>query len=73
MRNVYENVQTQINIENIRFSFSDLPEPKDDLHIYRDPAIKKIRNIVSSSYRDTNNSPMLVKMRKLSLRENNKK
>ena len=63
IRNVYENVQTQINIENIHLSFSDMPEPKDDLHIYLDPAIKKIKNIVSSFYGDTNNSPMLIKMK----------
>ena len=63
IRNVYENVQTQINIENIHLSFSDMLEPKDDLHIYLDPAIKKIKNIVSSFYGDTNNSPMLIKMK----------
>ena len=63
IRNVYENVQTQINIENVHFSFSDMPEPKDDLHIYLDPAIKKIKDIVSSFYGDTKNSPMLIKMK----------
>ena len=63
IRNVYENVHTQINIENIHFSFSEMPEPEDDLHIYLDPAIKKIKNIVSSFYGDTKNSPMLIKMK----------
>ena len=63
IRNLYENVQTQINIENMHFSFSGMPEPKDDLHIYLDPAIKKIKNIVSSFYGDSNNSPMMIKMK----------
>ena len=70
-RNInYENVQTQINIENLHLTIAGPPSPGlqgEEEYFYIDPAMAKIKQIVRQFFNgedgdDSLNSPMIIKV-----------
>ena len=68
----YENVQTQINIENFHLTLSDPglglgPRGTEGWFLYLEPALDRVRNIIQNFYnedaKDNINSPMVIQLR----------
>ena len=66
----YENVQTQINIENFHLTLSDPglgPRWNERKFLYLDPALDRVKNIINNFYnedaKDNFNSPMVIQLR----------
>ena len=68
--NNYENVQTQINIENLHLTIAGPPSPGlqgEEGYFYIDPAMAKIKQIIRQFYKredgdDSLNSPIIIKV-----------
>ena len=65
----YENVETQINIENLHLTLSDPAglSGTETRVLYLDPAMDRLKNIIDNFYnedaKDNFNSPMVIQLK----------